>query len=132
MGKEEIIEEIRNYIKENAEMGWVNADEVLRKINEVIPPYLVPEGAVVLTREEYEELKNLDISYDALEDQYFNLMKKAGEIRKETAKQSCNDIIKIIKNNTDLNASVFGWTTDFILNMIKAYFKEKFGVGVEE
>ena len=71
----------------------------------------IAEGSVVLTEEEIEEMKE--------------------QARKETVKQSCNDLIKIIKNNTDLNASVFGWTTDFILNMIKTYFKETFGVEVE-
>lgn len=58
--------------------------------------------------------------------------RKAEEVQKETAKKSRDDLLNMIKNNTDLNASVFGWTTDFILTMIKQYFKTEFGVEVEE
>ena len=58
MEREQIIDEIKNYMRENTEMGWVNADEVMRKVNEIIPSRLVPDGTVVLTKEEYYDLKN--------------------------------------------------------------------------
>lgn len=104
----------------------VQNDLAIRIVNSIIP-----EGTVVLTREKLIELNEKGFPFDTTTGGKINLIEMAREIeRKEAAKQSCDDLIKIIKNNTDLNASVFGWTTDFILNMIKAYFKEKYGVEV--
>lgn len=101
---------------------------------------IVSEGSIVLSKEEYDDLQSeYDKVYKQAEADIHGNIADGGTschwcedmTKRGTAKQSCNDLIKIIKNNTDLNASVFGWTTDFILNMIKTYFKDKYGVEEE-
>lgn len=101
MEREKMIEEIlykfceRHGIEDKCyDSGKKCADMscAIRLIATKIVNKYIPEGSVVLTKEEYEELKNLDVSYDALEDQYLNLKKKAGEIRKETAKEILSEV----------------------------------------
>ena len=100
--REKIIDEIKNYMRENAEMGWVNEDEVLQKIKE-----LIPEGAVVLTKDELadtqarmaylqEELGKLlrGDNISVSEKEYGQLLYANENASKETAREILSDISK--------------------------------------
>ena len=115
MDREKIIDEIRNYIKENAEMGWVNADEVLRKINNVIP-----EGSMILSEEEYDNLvKFNDIKPDLLARQLgFNAGFNVGALQILTGVYS---LLELIKDKEDAKV---------LLNHIE-FWEEDFGVKVD-
>ena len=92
----------------------------------------IPKGAVVLTREEYAELTDLSESYDALENQYLNLMKKAGDIRKETASEISSDISKAIKIKEDIYGREYQIIYEDEILKLKKKLKEKYDAEVKE
>ena len=105
----------------------------------------VTDGALVLTKEEYENLKNKPpfavIKYD--EDKMKEIVKEAAknivleftekgkdEIRKETASEILNDIVKTY----GLREGMDKWDSIGCFNLYKKInaLKDKFGVEVEE
>lgn len=136
MEREKIIDEIRNYVKENAEMGWVNADEVLRKINEVIP-----KSAVVLTKEEYEDLElEYDKIYKQAEADIHGNIADGGTschwcediTKRETVMQICDFIKKEVKKlGKERVVDTFGERPLLFFEaagILAKRIKEKFGV----
>lgn len=97
----------------------------------------LPENAVVLTREEYEKLKDLDESYNHLEKTKDELLSERNKLalqlaqaRKETAKELFQAIekSKYVEKFNGLSGAV----KMISLSNLKKIMKDKFGVEIKE
>ena len=115
MDREKMIEETAKALESIAVLGWIGDRKVEEHAKELvdIKIYKIPEGSVVLTREEYSQLKN-KVKWAR------ELGASADKIRTETAReilrmlQPCDICIR----------------TNCI-NCVKVEIKEKYGVEVK-
>ena len=125
MDREEIIEKIENILFEYDNHG-VSAPHVRIKYAHEIVDAIIPEGAVVLTREELE-------TTDKIPQKIKEFCKWFIEIEKEIAcKEAATKIRNYIKRNSMLGDYYAGECYDELdIWSFNRFLKENFGVGVE-
>lgn len=94
MEKDKMIEEVAKALEEIAECGWIDdikVEELAQKLV-ALKIYKIPDGAVVLTKEELEKLKcAIDISRWAFEKE------RLEQARKETVREFAQELIKLFE-----------------------------------
>ena len=96
----------------------------------------IAEDSVVLSREEYDNLKlETQKAHNKGVRAGFDLTKykenSIEQARKETAEKNLSDLKNLIKNNEDFGRGVFGWKTEEILMLLKIY-ADKQGAEIKE
>lgn len=137
MERKEMIKKIVNMFHELDE--WHEYDEKHEEVANEIINVIVPKGAVVLTKDEYDKLNRriaFSVTYDEeklkefVNESISNVQIQIDEIRKKTAKEILSDILKVIKVEKDIRRRAYIIIYEEEIFKLKKKLKEKYDVEV--